>query len=132
MTKTLSLLHPESGRGASLSCTSAWGLLHPKSRQGTAGQLAPTFSLSVLISFLSSLLRSFPGASAVGREEWKMSSFPGQSAACNGHGRPHSRDQQVHETEVPPTSPHCNRQQTSEQPASPGRSSPRQTWDPRL
>jgi hypothetical protein len=24
---------------------------------------------------------SFPGASAVGKEEWKMNSFPGQSAA---------------------------------------------------
>lgn len=40
-----------------------------------------TFSLSVLISFLSSLFLSFPGASAVGKEEWKMNSFPGQSAA---------------------------------------------------
>lgn len=43
--------------------------------------LPGTFSLSVLTSFLSSLFLSFPGASAVGKEEWKMKSFPGHSAA---------------------------------------------------
>ena len=52
------------------------------------GQLfTNTFSLSVLISFLSSLFLSFPGASAVGKEEWKMNSFPGQSAAWGGKKR---------------------------------------------
>lgn len=41
-----------------------------------------TFSLSVLISFLSSLFFNFPGASAMGREVWKMKSLPAHSAAC--------------------------------------------------
>lgn len=71
------------------SCTLRVGL-------GCCGcKLAPTFSLSVLISFLSSLFRSFPGASAVGREEWKMSSFPGQFAACKSHGKASLREQKV-------------------------------------
>ena len=39
-----------------------------------------TFSFSVLISFLSSLFFSFPGASAVGMDEWKMNSLPLHSA----------------------------------------------------
>lgn len=40
-----------------------------------------TFSLSVLINFLSSLFFSFPGASAMGREVWNRKSFPAHSAA---------------------------------------------------
>lgn len=36
----------------------------------------------MLSSFLSSLFLSFPGASAVGNEEWKINSFPAHSAAC--------------------------------------------------
>jgi len=38
----------------------------------------------VLISFLSSLFFSLPGASAVGMEDWKMKSFPLHSAAWRG------------------------------------------------
>lgn len=45
-------------------------------------QIIITFSLSVLISFLSSLFFNFPGASAMGREVWKMKSLPAHSAAC--------------------------------------------------
>ena len=45
-------------------------------------QVIITFSLSVLISFLSSLFFNFPGASAMGREVWKMKSLPAHSAAC--------------------------------------------------
>lgn len=45
-------------------------------------QVVITFSLSVLISFLSSLFFNFPGASAMGREVWKMKSLPAHSAAC--------------------------------------------------
>lgn len=36
----------------------------------------------MLISFLSSLFFNFPGASAMGREVWKMKSLPAHSAAC--------------------------------------------------
>lgn len=38
----------------------------------------------MLTSFLSSLFFSFPGASAVGMDEWKMKSFPLHSAAWGG------------------------------------------------
>lgn len=55
----------------------------PEPTGGRCAGRALTFSLSVFTSFLSSLGFSFPGASAVGSEEWKMNSFPGQSAACN-------------------------------------------------
>lgn len=41
-----------------------------------------TFSLSVPISFLSSLFFSFPGASAIGSEVWNTNNLPAQSAAC--------------------------------------------------
>lgn len=41
-----------------------------------------TFSLSVPISFLSSLFFSFPGASAMGSEVWNKNNLPAQSAAC--------------------------------------------------
>jgi hypothetical protein len=40
------------------------------------------FSFSVPSSFLSSLFFNFPGASAIGNEEWKTNSFPGHSEAC--------------------------------------------------
>lgn len=40
-----------------------------------------TFSLSVLINFLSSLFFSFPGASAIGKDVWNRNSFPAHSAA---------------------------------------------------
>lgn len=60
---------------------------HALPRGRAASQVFPellTFSLSVLTSFLSSLLFSLPGASAVGMDEWKMKSFPLHSAACRG------------------------------------------------
>jgi len=40
------------------------------------------FSFSVPSSFLSSLFFNFPGASAIGNEEWNTNSFPGHSEAC--------------------------------------------------
>ena len=39
-------------------------------------------SFSVPSSFLSSLFFNFPGASAIGNEEWNTNSFPGHSEAC--------------------------------------------------
>lgn len=41
-----------------------------------------TFSLSVASNLRSSLFFSFPGASAIGNEEWNTKSFPATSAAC--------------------------------------------------
>lgn len=55
-------------------------------------ELTLTFSLSVPISFLSSLFFSFPGASAMGREVWNTNSFPAQSAAWEGHETPSDQD----------------------------------------
>jgi hypothetical protein len=44
--------------------------------------LSTVFSFSVPSSFLSSLFLSLPGASAIGKDEWKTNSFPADSEAC--------------------------------------------------
>ena len=41
-----------------------------------------TFSFSEPSSFLSSLFFNLPGASAIGKDEWKTKSFPEIPAAC--------------------------------------------------
>ena len=46
-----------------------------------------TFSLSVPNNFLSSLFFNFPGASAMGRDEWKMISFPAIPACYKRNGK---------------------------------------------
>lgn len=45
-------------------------------------QIYPTFSFSEPRSFLSSLFFNFPGASEMGRDEWKTNSLPEIPAAC--------------------------------------------------